>query len=274
MKKQILIVTFFFSLLSVFSLSCKSPHKAQKENPIVEIETDMGKIKIMLYNETPIHRDNFVKLAEEGFYDGITFHRVIQSFMIQGGDPLTKPFNPKDSLNISADYVIDAEFVPSLFHKKGALAAARMGDNVNPEKKSSGSQFYIVHGKVFTEDELKTLEKRKNENLEKSTVNNLIMSRANWLLDRGEPVDFNNITLELKDSIDLVLSSLPKYTFSLEQIETYTTIGGSPHLDGDYTVFGEVIAGLEVIDKIAASRTDATDRPLVDIRMKMRIINK
>jgi len=149
-----------------------------------------------------------------------------------------------------------------------------MGDNVNPEKKSSGSQFYIVQGKVFTEDELKTLEKRKNDNLEKSTVNNLIMTRANRQLDKGENVDFNKLTLELKDSIEIVLSNLPKFIFSQEQIDAYTTVGGSPHLDGDYTVFGEVIDGLDVVDKIAASRTDASDRPLVDIRMKMRILNK
>lgn len=274
MKKDFLFNFFILVVFSIFLSSCKSYQSVHKENPIVLIETDLGKITIKLYNETPIHRDNFIKLVEEGFYDGITFHRVIQSFMIQGGDPNTRPFNPNDTTKQQADYLLDAEFIPSIYHKRGALAAARMGDNVNPEKKSSGSQFYIVQGKVFTVEELKVLEKRKSDNLEKFTVNKLIMEKANKQLDKGEQVDFNRISSDLKDTIEIVLSTLPNYTFSQEQIDVYTTIGGTPHLDGDYTVFGEVIDGFEVIDKIASVKTDNADRPLIDIRMKIRILNK
>lgn len=274
MKKVYLCAFLIFVVVSNFFSSCKSVQPDQNENPIVLIETDLGKITIKLYNETPIHRDNFIKLVEEGFYDGISFHRVIQSFMIQGGDPNTRPFNPNDTTKQQADYLLEAEFISSIYHKRGALAAARMGDNVNPEKKSSGSQFYIVQGKVFTVEELKLLEKRKADNLEKFTVNKLIMERANKHLDKGEQVDFNRISSDLKDTIEIVLSTLPKYTFSQEQIDVYTTIGGTPHLDGDYTVFGEVIDGFEVIDKIASVKTDNADRPLIDIRMKIRILNK
>jgi peptidylprolyl isomerase/peptidyl-prolyl cis-trans isomerase B (cyclophilin B) len=268
-------VIFLVIIISSFQYSCTNKKAISEKNSFVLIETDLGNIKIMLFNETPIHRDNFIKLANENFYDGIIFHRVINSFMIQGGDPSTKPSSSqqKDTLD-DTGYVLDAEFIPHLYHKKGALAAARMGDSVNPKKESSGSQFYIVQGKVFTPDELNMLEVKRNENLRKSTLNNLILDRANKLIDEGQNPDFNKIKEDLKDTIDIVIKNLPVYKYSADQIEIYTSIGGTPHLDGDYTVFGEVIEGLDIVDKIAAVTTDGSDRPLKDIRMKVKVISK
>ncbi len=192
---------------------------------LVEIETEYGTMTIQLSNATPQHRDNFIKLAEEGFYDGTLFHRVIKGFMIQGGDPLSR--NPQPGARIGTGgpgYTIPAEFVDSLYHVKGAIAAARQGDAVNPEKRSSGSQFYIVQGKTFSDEELATVESRKG------------------------------------------------FRYTREQREAYKTIGGTPFLDGDYTVFGKVIKGLEVIDKIASVETNPGDRPKKDVKMKVRVI--
>jgi cyclophilin family peptidyl-prolyl cis-trans isomerase len=255
------------------SANCSAPTKSESEDIFVLIETDLGTIKIKLYNETPIHRENFIKLAEEGFYDGISFHRVIENFMIQGGDPLTKPNLEGDTTAAEYDdYTLEAELVPSLYHKKGALAAARMGDNVNPEKRSSGSQFYIVQGKVFSEPELQILAERKNDQHKNSKINSLIMHKANLIIDKGENPDFNAIVAELKDTIDIISASSNTYNFTQEQILVYTTIGGTPHLDKDYTVFGEVVEGLDVVDKIAAVETGLRDVPVKDIRMKIKVI--
>jgi peptidyl-prolyl cis-trans isomerase B (cyclophilin B) len=189
---------------------------------MVEITTDYGKIKIRLYDETPLHRDNFIKLASEGFYDSLLFHRVINGFMIQGGDPNSKTAAPAARLG-SGDvgYKIPAELKPNLFHKKGVLAAAR--DN-NPEKASSGCQFYIVQGKLYTDEELNQLETRMN------------------------------------------------YKFTPEERTAYKTIGGTPFLDRNYTVYGEVVEGLDVVDKIAAVKTKPGDRPLTDVRMYIDVI--
>lgn len=193
---------------------------------MVLIETSLGNITVKLYNETPLHCDNFLKLVEDTFYNGCIFHRVINQFMIQGGDPDSKNPKPNQVLgNGGPGYTIAAEIVPTLFHKKGVLAAARLGDNVNPDKESSGSQFYIVQGKKFSSADLDMLETRMGTK------------------------------------------------FSTEQRDAYTNIGGTPHLDGNYTVFGEVVEGLEVVDKIAQVQTHpANNRPLQDIKMNMKII--
>jgi peptidyl-prolyl cis-trans isomerase B (cyclophilin B) len=188
---------------------------AQKQIKVL-IHTDMGDIKVALYNDTPKHRDNFVKLAKDGFYNGSIFHRVIKGFMVQGGGPPAGVPEMSDR--------VPAEFVPAHIHKKGALAAARMGDQVNPKKESSGSQFYIVQGTKVTPEQL-------NQFDQKRTV---------------------------------------KYT--AEQRTTYTTIGGTPFLDGEYTVFGEVIEGLDVIDKIAAVQTSAGDKPVKEIKMTVKVL--
>ncbi len=192
---------------------------------LVEIETDYGTMTIQLSNATPQHRDNFIKLAEEGYYDGTLFHRVIDGFMLQGGDPSSKNAKPETALGTGGpSYTIPAEFVDSLAHVKGAICAARQGDQVNPQKRSSGSQFYIVQGKSQTEQELSMIEARKG------------------------------------------------FRYTKEQRDAYMQQGGTPFLDRDYTVFGRVIKGFEVIEKIAAVETDPRDRPKTDVKMKVKVI--
>ena len=199
----------------------------QENEALVLISTEYGDMKVKLYNETPKHRDNFLKLAEQGFYDGLLFHRVIQNFMIQGGDPDSRDAAPGQQLGQGGPgYTIPAEFDPMLIHKKGALSAARMGDQVNPQKASSGSQFYIVHGQVVTPQQLSQFQQQTGRQ------------------------------------------------YTTEQVQTYTTVGGTPHLDMGYTVFGEVVEGLEVIDKIAAQQTNQANRPLQDIKMTVEVLEK
>jgi len=270
-KAYQIIFVIALAILSTFG-GCKRSSHIKGDEPVVLIETDMGDITLKLYNETPKHRDNFIKLAEEGFYDGVVFHRVIENFMIQGGDPTTK--EGSKSTTDDAGYTIDAEFVPHLIHKKGALAAARMGDAQNPEKKSSGSQFYIVQGQVFNLDELEKQAERKNQMIRNSKINEMVMDKADRLMDEGINPDFTKIYTEMQDTIALVINNLDPYKFSKEQIEAYTTIGGTPHLDGDYTVFGEVIDGFDVIDKIAAVETGTADKPIKDVRMRVKVLKK
>ena len=192
---------------------------------LAEIETTHGTMLVQLFNTTPKHQDNFVKLAEEGFYDDLLFHRVIQGFMVQGGDPESKNAPASKSLGSGGPgYMVDAEFADTLMHLKGALAAARTSDAVNPKKRSSGSQFYIVQGRPVTENALKKIEGQKN------------------------------------------------IRYSQNQKELYLRLGGTPFLDQEYTVFGQVIDGIEVLDKIATSPTDGRDRPREDVKMKVKLI--
>lgn len=231
---------FYCIMLSVIVLAaCSSPKKVKTENDTatqepaqqsqnnnpqkmtkVLLKTTFGDITIALYEDTPSHKANFEKLVSEKFYDGVLFHRIIKGFMIQGGDPNSKTAKAGQQLgNGDVGYTIPAEFVPTRFHKRGAVAAARMGDNVNPQKASSGCQFYIVDGTVYDQDRLNMIAQRTGK------------------------------------------------TFSPEQLQAYTTVGGAPFLDGDYTVFGEVVEGMEVVDKIAAQPKDGADRPLEDIKI-------
>jgi cyclophilin family peptidyl-prolyl cis-trans isomerase len=230
MKKTILLLFItFLIVISYYSFTGASfinfNKRAMDTDSVkkVCITTLYGDIKIKLYNETPLHRDNFIKLAKESYFDGILFHRVIKGFMIQGGDPDSKNADSTQFLgNGGPAYTIPAEILtPKIFHKKGALAAAR--DN-NPAKASSGSQFYIVQGKVFTQPELDAIAKRIGT------------------------------------------------TFSQEQCTVYKTIGGTPQLDGNYTVFGEVYEGLDIVDKIAAVKTGPNDRPVKDVKMTIKVI--
>lgn len=268
------LTSFVFVFFSSFILL---PDNGSGEIKVM-ISTDYGIIKIKLYNETPLHRDNFIKLVKEHYYDSLLFHRVIQNFMIQGGDPDSKNAPPFIELgNGGPGYTIPAEFNPKLFHKKGVLAAARDGDLENPKQASSGSQFYIVQGRVYTDSELKIQEKRITK---MKLFNEIVNREENKALLQIYKKHVNTINLDstkyVNDSINkLVERELPNvkpYTFSEEQMKAYTTIGGTPHLDGSYTVFGEVVEGWEVIDEIAKQSVDKNARPITNIRMKISII--
>jgi len=219
MKK---ILVYILPLLMLMIFSCGEKQK------MVAIETSYGTMKVKLFDETPKHRDNFIKLAKEGFFDDLLFHRIIPGFMIQGGDPKSKGAPAGQPLGQGGPgYTIPAEFVDKYVHTKGMLSAARQGDQVNPKKESSGSQFYIVQGKIENDQMLDAMEKRK------------------------------------------------AFKYTDEQRQAYKTVGGTPFLDKDYTVFGQVVEGLDVLDKIAAVKTEkrAGDRPVEDVKMKIKVLN-
>lgn len=242
----------------------------------VLIKTTLGDIIVRLYDETPLHRDNFLKLASEGYYNGTLFHRVIKNFMIQGGDPDSKGASASARLGAGGpNYTIPAEFNMSLIHKKGALAAARQGDEVNPEKRSSGSQFYIVTGEVYSAGKLTQMEKQMAQQQLQSIFDDLLVKNRSRIIDmrkNRDKVGLMHIQEELeKQTYEIAKEKgAPKYT--PEQREVYTSIGGTPFLDQNYTVFGEVEEGLEVVDKIQEVATRPGDRPVEDITMEVSII--
>jgi peptidylprolyl isomerase len=264
------------ALLFVLFLSSISPALSQDKRTKVVIETDSGNIVVALYNETPLHRDNFVKLVKEGFYDGIAFHRIIENFMIQAGNPATK-----EGATNTADgpgYTVPAEIKPSLYHKKGALCAARQGDNVNPARASSGSQFYIVQGETFEDEDLDNFEKRINSDMRNQVLRAFFSAPENKeyftrLKTAKAEHDQEAIALLMEEINPIIDERMEEKSFSFtpEQRELYKTTGGTPHLDMMYTVFGEVVEGLEVIDKIAAAKTKG-DAPLTKIRIRMRLL--
>lgn len=238
----------------------------------VIIKTTKGDIRVRLYDETPKHRDNFIKLAKEGYYDGTLFHRVIKDFMIQGGDPDSKDAPKGKRLGTGGpDYTIPAEFVyPQYFHKRGALSAARLGDEVNPERESSGSQFYIVWGKTFKASELKQMEKQMAMQQEQQVFQSLAAAHRDEIMDMRRNRDRNGL-MQLQDKLieetKAKCKEMGKPTFTPEQVETYTTVGGTPFLDNQYTVFGEVEDGLDVVEAIQNCKTSRDDRPEEDIKM-------
>lgn len=254
-------------------VSCKSP--GSNENTIILMKTTLGDIKIKLYDGTTVHRDNFIKLVNSGIYDGISFHRVINSFMIQAGDPLTRQAGipqGSDSLN---NYTIPSEFRPEYFHKKGALAAAREGTDVNPDMRSSGTQFYIVQGTKLTESDLNQAEQRINNNLKQAIFIKYLRQVSDSALISGIQLSDGEIQEKASAKMFEYLTTNENYKIPDNQRSVYTTVGGVPRLDGTYTVFGEVTEGLDVVDKIAAVKTDNSDRPVSDIRiLKMKIIDK
>ena len=227
----------------------------------VKIQTMLGDIVVRLYDETPIHRDNFVKLVKEGYYDGTLFHRVIKDFMIQGGDPDSKGAPAGKMLGVGGpDYTLEAEIKDGLFHKRGALAAARQGDEVNPERRSSGSQFYIVWGQIYNEGQLRQLSKQ------------LKMQHRDEIMQMRRERNRAGLQ-ELQDK--LVVEAEAQVTgegLTDEQRKIYSTIGGTPHLDSQYTVFGEVEEGLDVVEMIQNSATGRGDRPVDDIEMRISVI--
>lgn len=222
------------SLFAAFFMLVYLGVSAQKNKiEIVELHTSMGNMYLWLYDKTPQHKANFLKLAKEGFYDSLLFHRVIRDFMVQGGDPNSKDSTQKQMFGQGGPgYTLPAEFDTTLIHKKGALAAARMPDKMNPEKASSGSQFYIVQGKIQSDEQLSQLQ-------------------------------------------NYIRNSTPykNFTYTQEMRNAYTSVGGTPHLDMQYTIFGEVIAGLDVVDKIAATPTGKNDIPDKPVVMKMKVLS-
>ena len=220
MKKISFLVIFLAMTLAITAQVATNQKVNKSKGTMIEMTTSQGKITIRLYDETPLHRDNFLKLVKNHTYDGLLFHRVIKNFMVQAGDPKSRDAKPGQPLGDGTlGYTVPAEFRPELIHKRGALCAARQGDNVNPKKESSASQFYIVQGQVWDDKTLDMMEQRFGKK------------------------------------------------FTEEQRKVYTTVGGTPHLDGDYTVFGEVVEGMEVVNKIAAVQCDRMDRPVEDVKI-------
>ncbi len=250
------------------SISAMTTDK-EKGDVIVDLNTSMGNIRVLLYGDTPRHLENFVKLVDTGYYDGVLFHRVINDFMVQTGDPTSKNAPKGKMLGMGdPDYKIEAEFVyPKHFHKRGALAAAREGDSVNPEKKSSGSQFYIVTGKTFTEGQLDQMDARRIQQQKQNIFNALVMENRDTIMalrrDKNQAA-LQQLQNKLIAATDSAAAAAPD-TLTETQRQAYSTVGGTPHLDGSYTVFGEVISGMDVVDKIQKAETDPNDRPLDDI---------
>ena len=239
----------------------------------LKIKTTEGDIIIRLYDETPKHRDNFLKLAKEGYFNGTLFHRVIKDFMIQGGDPDSKNAPKGKMLGTGGpDYTIPAEFVyPQYFHKRGALSAARTGDEVNPEKESSGSQFYIVWGKTLKPAELKQMEHQMAMQQEQQVFNQLTREHHEEIMNlrrNRDRVGLQELQDKLIEQTKTTCKQQGKPSFTEEQIEVYTNVGGTPFLDNQYTVFGEVEEGLDIVERIQNSNTDRNDRPTEDIKIE------
>ena len=271
---KISLLVFFAGIMMV---SCNP----EKQNHEVLISTSYGDIRVKLYDKTPKHSNNFLKLAKAGYFDSTLFHRVIEHFMIQGGDPDSKGAKPGIMLgNGGPAYTIPAEIVPEYIHKRGVLAAAREGDDVNPLKASSGSQFYIVQGKTFTDKGLDAVELKVKKRTKQYILGTILRKAANSLLlkefdrctQQKDSAGLQKLITQFTPEIEALYAKTVPFKLTPEQRKVYKTIGGTPHLDGAYTVFGEVIDGMDVVDKIAASKTDPNDRPLVDIPIKIKVI--
>ena len=273
MKKTIILFTLILCCMAACTGSQKKEKSMMTGNEtLVCLETTMGNIIVKLYDETPKHRDNFIKLVKEGVYDSTLFHRVIKNFMIQAGDPQSKTATDTTTTLGTGDvgYTIPAEINPKFFHKRGVLAAARQGDEVNPNRESSGCQFYIVTGRKFSEAQMISMENQLNEARLETVFNELARKHMKEIYKMRKAGD-NDGLLELQDSLEAqargIVAKEPALKFSREQIAAYTTVGGAPHLDGAYTVFGEGTEGMDVIDKIQAVKTNRADRPETDVRI-------
>lgn len=243
----------------------------------VHIHTSLGDIVVRLYDETPKHRDNFVKLASEGYFDGTLFHRVIKDFMIQGGDPDSKGAPAGKNLGTGGpDYTIPAEFVyPQLFHKRGALSAARTSDEVNPNRESSGSQFYIVWGKQYKPGELKQMERQLAMQQEQGVFNRLVAENRPKIMDlrrKRDQAALQELQGDLIAQTHAICAEQGTMKFTDEQVQVYTTLGGTPFLDNQYTVFGEVEEGLDIVEQIQNVATGRNDRPVEDVSMQVTVL--
>ena len=266
-----------FAIAQPVDKQTKNDRMMESTTPQVRISTNYGDIVVRLYDETPEHRDNFLKLAREGYYDSTLFHRVIKDFMIQGGDPDSKGAPAGKQLGSGGPkYTLPAEIVyPKYFHKRGVLSAARQADQVNPERRSSGSQFYIVWGKTYTESGLKQMAAQLDGQRGQQIFNGLAAQHRDSIqamYQRGDQKGLMELQNRLAAETDKILASTPGFTFTPEQVEAYTTVGGTPHLDNQYTVFGEVVSGLEVVEKIQKVATGTADRPKEDVVMTMTVI--
>ncbi|MDD3738815.1 MAG: peptidylprolyl isomerase [Lentimicrobiaceae bacterium] len=274
MKKVILLVA---SLL-IIAVSCKKDEQKSK----VRIDTEYGSIIIQLYDSTIVHKQNFIEMIEAGVYDDATFHRIIEKFMIQGGElENNKNFTDQQVIDSLENKTVPFEVYPTYIHKRGALAAARMPDEINPTKASSATQFYIVQGTKYTNNQLTDMELQ----YERYTKQNIFTALIN---EEGREEDLNifkkaveennldainKLLIKYKDAIEVRYMKMKPFKLNQYQRDAYTNIGGAPHLDGEYTVFGEVISGMEVVDSIAKQPTNNADQPLKEIKMKIKIIN-
>lgn len=278
-KIQYTTIALLLGLIALTGCEFRSAGSEDKEAQ-VRIETSVGTFEVKLYNETPKHRDNFLKLVRNGVYDNMLFHRIVREFMVQTGDPALKP----DGMPVDVDtnayrYTLPAEIVyPRYFHKKGALAAARMSDDVNPKRESSGTQFYIVTGKVFTPSELAEMRAAIYQSKVDTRYKTLCREHEKDI-ERLQKQNRTERLQDLKDSLlyeaEAYLAANPPATFAEAQKAAYTRVGGTPHLDGEYTVFGEVTKGMEVVEAIEKIRTDKKEHPLQEVFIKkMTIIEK
>lgn len=264
-----------FFLIIILSLTVQ--HIGAQSHQVV-ISTGMGDMRFVLYDDTPKHRNAFLQLAGEGYYNGTLFYRVIEDFLIQGGSRSSRNAAPGKRIGYGdPDKTVDDEILPHYFHKKGALCAPRQPDEVNPFKQSDISQFFIIKGKVHTEGQLDTMELAVNNPIRKRITDRIltvdVREQLNRLKEENRADEFRKLAGALRQDIDAEYA-LQQGTlkFSPEQREAYTTQGGYPDLDGKYTIFGECIEGFDVIDRIAALKTDDHDRPLTDVKITVRIL--
>lgn len=268
--KKILVLSFF--VVIVLS-SC-----AQNED-VVTIKTSYGDIVAILYNETPKHKENFLKLAKEHFYDSTLFHRISKEFMIQGGDPDSRKATPGQQLGMGGPgYTLPAEILPKYFHERGAIAAARLGDDQNPEKESSGSQFYIVQGKVIPEQEYRdqygvdwSKLMIELQNMYQTGAHKQMFDSLTAIAQTGNRAAYQAKLASLAPRVEKITGKTVTKPISPERLKVYTTVGGTPFLDDQYTVFGKVIKGMDVVDKIAALQVDPAWRPTTDVRMTVTV---
>jgi peptidyl-prolyl cis-trans isomerase B (cyclophilin B) len=272
MKKSFLFLSFFALLILT---RCSQDNSTDY---LITIKTNQGDMVAVLYDETPKHKANFIKLAKEHYFDSLLFHRVIEGFMIQGGDPDSKNAVPGQSLGMGGPgYTVDAEFNPKFFHEKGALSAARLGDQQNPTKASSGSQFYVVQGQVTPAAELDALKidqaalNAAFQQMLQNPASQSLVDSLNQIYMSGDMQGYQRKIYSLVPRLEKQTGMKIYKDVSEEKIKAYTTVGGAPHLDGDYTVFGKVISGLDVIDKIARVQKGSNDRPIEDIRMVITV---
>ncbi len=269
MIRSVLIIFFVLLIVNGFS-----------QSTAVQIDTRFGSMKFLLYDDTPKHRNAFIELANEGYFDGTLFYRVMQDFLIQGGSKSSKDAPPGKRIGYGdPDKTVDDEILPNHFHKKGALCAPRQPDEVNPFKQSDISQFYIVKGKIHSAGELDTMELAVNRPIRNKIVRSVmtpaVREELKQLKEAQKVEEFRKQAQEIKDKIETEYSLSPgTIEFSPAQREAYTTVGGYPDLDGKYTVFGECVSGFEAIDKIAALKVDTNNRPYDDVKITVTVLSK